>query len=221
MNLLEFITSTPAPGAGAGRIYGVVIGLVTNNQDPDNLGRVKVRFPWLTDTDESYWARVATLMAGNERGSFFLPEVDDEVLVAFEHGNVQLPYVIGALWNGVDTAPRNNADGRNNVRVIRSRSGHELIFNDDADARGEQVEIHTKAGHRILLDDSAGQEKITIADKTGSNTIEIDSVQNAMTISAQMKLSLKAQMIEIEAGTMMTMKAGATLTIQGALVRIN
>ncbi len=81
------------------RINGVVIGIVTNNNDPQGMGRVRVRFPWRGDDDESYWARVATMMAGKDRGTFFLPEVDDEVLVAFDHGDINHPYVIGALWN--------------------------------------------------------------------------------------------------------------------------
>ena len=84
------------------RFYGVVVGIVTNNQDPDNMHRVKVRFPWLNQDHESNWARVATSMAGNGRGAYFLPEVDDEVLVAFEHGLIDQPYVIGSLWNGKD-----------------------------------------------------------------------------------------------------------------------
>ena len=95
--LIDLINASPARN---GRILGVVTGVVTNNKDPDKLGRVKVRFPWLSDTDESWWARVASPMAGKDRGVFFLPEVDDEVLVAFEHGDPRFPYVIGALWNG-------------------------------------------------------------------------------------------------------------------------
>ena len=221
MNLAELLQYPEGQPAHDGRVFGVVVGVVTNNQDPDKLGRVKVRFPWLSQDDESYWARIAVLMAGNNRGTWFLPEVDDEVLVAFEHGDVRMPYVLGALWNGVDAPPRDNSDGKNNQRVIRSRSGHELVFNDDSDGQKEQVSIVTKAGHSVVLDDSSGQENITIKDKTGSNTVVIDSVQNAITISAQMKISLKAQTIEIEADTMLTAKAGATLTVQGALVKIN
>jgi uncharacterized protein involved in type VI secretion and phage assembly len=221
MNLLGLLADGPPPDARTNKIYGVVVGIVTNNQDPDKLGRVKVRFPWLDDDDESNWARVATLMAGKDRGAFFLPEVEDEVLVAFEHGDVQFPYVLGALWNGTDTPARANDDGNNNLRVFKSRSGHELIFNDDSQGKKEQVEIHTNAGHQILLDDSAGQEKITIKDKSGNNSIQIDSAQNAIAISSQMKLSLKAQTIEIEAGATMTIKAGATMTIKGAMVQIN
>ena len=84
---------------------GVVIGLVTNNQDPDGQGRVKVKFPWLSDDQESNWARLAMPMAGKNRGLFLLPEVGDEVLVMFEQGDVNHPYVIGAVWNGADTPP--------------------------------------------------------------------------------------------------------------------
>jgi uncharacterized protein involved in type VI secretion and phage assembly len=133
MNLAELLQYPEGQAAHDGRVFGVVVGVVTNNQDPDKLGRVKVRFPWLSQDDESYWARIAVLMAGNNRGAWFLPEVDDEVLVAFEHGDVRMPYVLGALWNGVDAPPRDNSDGKNNQRVIRSRSGHELVFNDDSD----------------------------------------------------------------------------------------
>ena len=218
------------------RIEGIVLGIVTNNQDPERVGRVKIKFPWLTDSDESYWAKVATLMAGKDRGAFFLPEVGDEVLVAFDHGDINYPYVIGALWNGVDTPPETNADGKNNIRKIKSRSGHEIIFDDNDEQKKEKIVIHTKAGHTIILDDSAGEEKIEIKDKTGNNSIMIDSVQNAITISSQMKLSIKAQDIEIESGGMMSIKAqimkiesggmmniksGAILNIQGTLVKIN
>lgn len=203
------------------RITGVVIGIVTNNKDTEGMGRVKVKFPWRGDSDESYWARVSTLMAGKDRGAFFLPEVGDEVLVAFDHGDINHPYVIGALWNGVDTPPETNADGKNNIRKIKSRSGHEIIFDDNDEQKKEKIEIHTKAGHTIILDDSAGAEKIEIKDKTGNNSIMIDSVQNAIAISSQMKLSIKAQAIEIESGGMMSIKSSATLTIQGAIVKIN
>jgi len=219
MNLIELLEAPESRHGSHGCIYGVVPGIITNNQDPEGMGRVKVSFPWLSAGDESYWARVAAPMAGNNRGTWFLPEVADEVLVAFEHGDVRAPYVLGALWNGQDKTPRDNSDGKNNERVIRSRSGHELVFNDDS--QGAHVQITTNAGHQFLLDDTSGQENITVKDKTGNNTIVIDSSQNAITITAQMKLTLKAQTIEIDADTMLTAKAGATLTIQGTLVKIN
>lgn len=208
-------------GRNSGRTDGVVIGIVTNNKDPEGMGRVKVKFPWREQEDESTWARVATMMAGKERGSFFLPEVDDEVLVIFGNGDISDPYVIGCLWNGQDKPPDTNSDGKNNIRKIKSRSGHEIIFNDNSEQKTESVEIHTKAGHTVLLDDSAGKEKVEIKDKTGSNSIVIDSAQNSITIESAAKLKIKSQTIEIEAGATMTIKSSATLTLQGAIVKIN
>jgi len=193
------------------RNYGVAIGVVTNNKDPESLGRVKLNFPWRDPSDESHWARVATLMAGKDRGTYFLPEVGDEVLVSFDHGDINHPYVIGALWNGEDKPPEKNADGKNNTRIIKSKSGHKIIFNDEQGS--EKVEIITKSGSQIILDDSAGKEKIEIKDKTGSNSIIIDAAQNSISMSSKMKVSIQAQMIEI--------KAGGTLNLQGGLVKIN
>jgi uncharacterized protein involved in type VI secretion and phage assembly len=219
MNLLELLNDKEDASAVTGRVYGVVVGVVTNNQDPEKLGRVKVVYPWLSDSEESHWARVATLMAGKDRGSFYLPEVDDEVLLAFEHGDVRFPYVLGALWNGKDTPHYDNADGKNDKRVITSRAGHEFVF-DDNDQKG-QVVIHTKKNHTITLDDSAGGEKISIVDKTGSNSVEIDSVQNSIAVKSAMKLTIESQVIEIKAGATMKLEAGATMTIKGAVVMIN
>ena len=134
-----------------GRITGVVIGIVTNNHDPDRLGRVKVRFPWLSGSTESHWARVATPMAGNGRGLYFLPEVDDEVLVLFERGDVRFPFVIGALWNGKDQAPAGNSDGKNALRVIKSRSGHLIRFDDSEKAQKIEI-IDATSSNRIVID---------------------------------------------------------------------
>ncbi len=221
MTLFDLLTDQTGLESRRGRVWGAVVGLVTNNKDPEKLGRVKVKFPWLTDADESHWARVATFMAGKGRGGYFLPEVDDEVVVVFEHGDVRFPFVVGVLWNGVDAARYDNGDGKNNVRAITSRSGHELVFDDNAAQKKERLEIHTKAGHRIVLDDAGGAEKILIEDKSKKNRVEFDSVKGAIAVQAQLKLSLKAAQIEIDAGTTLKLKAGATLEIQGALVKIN
>lgn len=201
------------------KIYGVVVGIVTNNNDPEGLGRVKLSFPWRDCEQESYWARIATMMAGNERGTYFLPEVEDEVLVAFERGDINEPYVIGMLWNGKDKPPGDNSDGKNNVKKIKTKNGHELVFSDEEGK--EKIEIKSKAGHTIVLDDAGGAEKIEIKDKSGSNSVVIDSVQNGITIESSTSLKLKSQMIEIESGGMMKIKAGAVLTIEGSLVKIN
>jgi uncharacterized protein involved in type VI secretion and phage assembly len=178
-----------------------------------------VKFPWLSEDNETDWVRVSTFMAGSDMGSFFLPNVGDEVLVAFEQGNLNCPYVIGALWNGKAKPPETNSDGKNNIRKIKSKSGHEVIFNDEE--KKEKIEIHTKAGHKIILDDTSGKEKVEISDKDGNNSLLIDSATNSIALSSQMKLSIKAQTIEIEAGGMMTIKSSGTLTIQGSLVKIN
>ena len=192
------------------RINGVVSAIVTNNNDPEHLGRVRVNFPWLAEESESYWAKVASFMAGNDRGSFFLPEVGDEVLVAFEHGDINFPYVIGALWNGEDTPPESNSDGRNNIKKIKTRSGHEIVF-DDSESQ-EKIVITSKSGHHIILDDTAGGEKIVIEDKNG-NSIKMDAVTNTITMKSSIKLSIEANIIDI--------KADSVLTLQGGIVRIN
>ncbi|HKJ69037.1 MAG TPA: phage baseplate assembly protein V [bacterium] len=219
MNLLELLNNRPADYSPMGKIYGVVVGIVTDNQDPEGMGRVKVKYPWLSDEEESYWARVATLMAGKDRGSFYLPEVDDEVLLAFDHGDVRFPYILGMLWNGQDTPRYTNDDGNNDIRAITSRSGHEIIL-DDNDQKGK-VEIHTNAGHQVVLDDASGGEKVTVIDKTGSNSIEIDSNQNSIAVKSGMKLTIESQMIEIKSGGMMKLEATGNLTIKGAMVMIN
>ncbi|QWH88425.1 phage tail protein [Bacillus toyonensis] len=217
MNLLDlFHNDEGEPGDW---MKGVAIGIVTDNKDPENMGRVRINFPWRKADDQSYWARIATLMAGNGRGSFLIPEIEDEVLVAFEHGDINHPFVIGALWNGKDKPPETNNNGKNNIRKITSRSGHEIIFNDEE--HKEKVILHTKAGHTILLDDTSAAEKIEIKDKNERNKILFDSVQNAITIESMMQLKLKSSVIEIEAEASMILKSGNLLQIQGLPVKIN
>jgi uncharacterized protein involved in type VI secretion and phage assembly len=197
------------------RIYGVVVGLVTNNQDPDGVGRVKVRFPWLSDQDESYWARVAAPMAGKDRGVYLLPEVDDEVLVAFEHGDIRRPYVVGALWNSMDTPPASNDDGKNNIRIIKSRSGHVVKLNDE-DGK-ETIEIIDKSTKNSIVIDTAGNT-ITI---TSDKDITLKAANGTITLDAQ-KVAVKSSAdSKIEAGAGMDVKASGTMNIKGATVNIN
>lgn len=205
------------------QVSGVVVGIVTDNKDPEKMGRVKINFPWRAEEGEeqTYWARASTFMAGKDRGSFFLPEVHDEVLVAFDKGDIDHPFIIGSLWNGKDNPPETNEDGKNNIRKIKSRSGHEIIFDDNAEQKKEKLEIHTKAGHKVLLDDTVGKEKIEITDKTGGNKMVIDSVKNSIDIESAAQLNIKAKMITIEATGNLTVKSGAVLTIQGTMVKIN
>lgn len=215
MNFLDVLNHSVNEEARSGRIHGVVIGVVTNNQDPDKMGRVKVKFPWLSDVDESWWARIAAPMAGKQRGAYFLPEVNDEVLVAFEHGDVRFPYVLGALWNGQDAPPITNSDGKNNIRMIQSRSGHVVKLNDED-----------------------GKETIEIIDKSQKNSIVIDTSKNTVTITSDKDITLSAskgtikldaQNVEISgsqgakltSGGSMNVEASGTMTIKGATVNIN
>jgi len=197
----------PKSAAKSDRFFGVMVGIVTNNKDPEKLGRVRVKFPWLSDDHESWWARIAAPMAGSGRGVYFLPEPNDEVLVAFEHGDVRFPYVLGALWNGDDKPPATNDDGKNNIRVIHSRSGH-----------------------LIRLDDTAGDEKVEFIDKTGGNSITIKSSDNSLTITCTGKLKLHADGgveitsnadVKVQANATMSLQASAPMTIKGAVVNIN
>lgn len=203
------------PGRDADRFYGVVVGMVTNNRDPEHMHRVKVSFPWLADGAESNWAEVAAAMAGNDRGAYFLPEVGDEVLVAFQHGSVDHPFVIGALWNGKDAAPESNADGENNHRTIRSRSGHVVRLNDKAGA--ETIEIIDKTGNQKVVIDSA------------ANTISIEAQGDISITSSSGKLSMSAVGIELDskadvkvkAAASMDLEANAVVTVKGAMIKLN
>ena len=215
MKLFDLLIDPEEREARCDRIYGVVVGIVTNNEDPEALGRVKVKFPWLSDEDESDWARIAAPMAGKERGIYFLPEVDDEVLVVFQQGDVRFPYIIGALWNGKDKPPASNEDGKNNIRLIKSRSGHVIRLNDED-----------------------GKETIEIMDKTEKNSIVFDTAANTIAITAdgditlsasQGTIKLEAQNIEIkssadtkvESGAEMDLTASSTMNLQGQTINLN
>jgi uncharacterized protein involved in type VI secretion and phage assembly len=143
------------------RVYEPMIALVTDNKDPSKLGRVKIKFPVLSDKDTSWWAPIIMLGAGKNRGWLFIPEINDEVLVIFEHGEHDKPLVVGALWNGKDKPHDSNPDPfTNDHRVIKSRQGS-----------------------RILLDDG-GEPKIVIEDGTGKGRITIDTKNNKIIIEA-------------------------------------
>jgi uncharacterized protein involved in type VI secretion and phage assembly len=219
------------PEAQNSRCYGVVIGVVTNNQDPDKLGRVKVKFPWLSDQDESNWARIATPMAGKERGLYCLPEVDDEVLVVFEQGDMAFPYILGALWNGKDKPPGSNDDGKNNVRMIKSRSGHIIRLTDESDQ--EKIEIIDKSGKNSIVFDTAkntiaitSEKDITLSAPKGTIKLDAQNVEIKSTadtkLTADKGLTMKASAsAKLEASAGIAIEAKGTTNIKGATINLN
>jgi len=212
MTLMEGATRETTHEAG-GYVKGVAVALVTQNKDEEGLCRVKVRYPWHDKPRESYWARLSTPMAGKDRGLVLIPEVGDEVLVAFEREDLRFPYILGGLWNGQDKPPIANNDGKNDKRILRSRKKHYLLFDD-----GEKgvVELAHEKKRRIVFDDNG----FKVEDENG-NVVKVDSNSGAMTIEAKGQLNIKGATITIEATGTLELKASATLTIRGALVNIN
>ncbi len=177
--------------------FGVHPALVTDLKDPDGQGRVKVALPWAPDSDGGRyeaWARLATLMAGADRGSWLIPDVEDEVLVAFEAGDPRRPYVVGSLWNGSDRPPESmDGSGRNAKKVLRSRNGVKVTL-DDTDGR-EQLVLETPGGQRMTLKDGPGS--VEIADSNG-NSVKLESA--GITVTASAKVTINASTVEVSAG---------------------
>ena len=202
MTFPEIINLDRAATGPGGRFYGFYPAVVTDNQDPDGQGRVRVKLPWSPDNGgELYenWARLATMMAGNERGSWFIPDLEDEVLVGFEAGDPRRPYVIGMLWNGTD-APPEQMDSDNNLKSIVSRADIRITM-DDSEG-GVKLTLSTPGGHSLVFDD--GDSSITATDSTG-NIIKMDSGGISITASSQVKID--ASTIKASAG-MVTVDAG-------------
>jgi uncharacterized protein involved in type VI secretion and phage assembly len=180
-----------------GRWYGVYPALVSDINDPDGQGRVRVTLPWSPDTgSDRYeaWARLATLMGGGNRGSWFIPDVNDEVLVIFEGGDPRRPYVVGGLWNGTDAPPEAmDGAGKNNLKVIRSRNGVKLTL-DDKDGQ-ERLVLETPGGQTITMKDGPGA--VEIVDSNG-NSIKLET--SGITISAAAKVTINASVVKVTAG---------------------
>jgi uncharacterized protein involved in type VI secretion and phage assembly len=195
--------SGPADSAD-GRFYGAYPALVTDIMDPDQQGRVKIRLPWSPDPGGGVyeaWARMATLMAGNNRGAWFIPDVDDEVLVVFEAGDPSRPYMIGALWNGQDAPPETmDGAGINNLKTIRSRNGLRISL-DDRNGQ-ESLTLETPGGQKVVLKDGPGA--IEAADSNG-NEIKLET--GGVTVTAAAKVTVTAGVVEVTAG-MLTVNAG-------------
>jgi uncharacterized protein involved in type VI secretion and phage assembly len=185
------------------RYYGVYPALVTDIVDPDGQGRVQVRLPWSPDDNGgSYriWARLATLMTGSDRGTWFIPDVDDEVLISFAAGDPRRPFVVGALWNGQDAPPETmDSAGDNNIKSIVSRQGIHITMDDSS---GQEKLILETPQQRIVVDD--GGRSVEITDANG-NSVRMES--SGITVTASAKVTINASTVEVSAG-MVNVSAG-------------
>ena len=177
-------------------INGVVIGTVKSVDDPESLGRVQLTFPWMNEAEpESNWARIAAPMSGGERGFQFMPEVDDEVLVAFEQGDLRFPYVIGGLWNGQQKPPRTDPK----KRAIKTVSDHTLEF-----------------------DDTDGAEKISLLWKGDKPSFELEQDKITIALNATCKITMESSGISIEfdSGNKITVDSSG-VTVKGTQIKLN
>jgi len=231
LSLIEDTFNAPRRGEG----INSTIGIVTNNNDPESMGRVKVKFPMLAGDVESHWIRIVAPGAGNKRGFFCLPEVDDEVLVIFMNGDPNLPLILGGIWNGKDIPPLDSSDavenGKVHQRVFKTREGHTITF---IDGKKSGVEIQTKGGHKLTLEDeqkratlvTASGQKLILDDSGSKVTIESTGDLNVkaggnLKLEATGNLTLKGQAFSISANASGEVKSSGTLTVQGSLVKIN
>jgi len=190
-------TERVSTGPG-GLFYGVYPALVVEVVDPDKQGRVRVRLPWSPDTGSSNyeaWARLATMMGGNNRGTWFIPDKNDEVLVAFEGGNPRRPYVVGALWNGLDTPPETiDEAGENNRKTILSRQGVRITLDDTVGA--VKLRLETPNGQAVILSDA---DNSILVETSNGNSIKMDA--EGITIIAAGQIKAQGSTVEITAGS--------------------
>lgn len=196
---LQQIFDSRLPTGYGGNFYGVYSAQVTDIADPDGQGRVRIALPWSPDGDANEyqaWARVATLMAGNNRGSWFIPHEGDEVLIAFNAGDTRHPYVIGSLWNGQDQPPESMDSGGNNyAKTIQSKNGVRISLNDE-DGR-ESLTMETPGGQSFVLKDGPGE--VEIQDSNG-NSVKLSS--SGITVDASVKVTINATIVEVKAATL-------------------
>lgn len=165
----------------------LLVGIVTDNEDPEGWGRVKVKFPTLTEEHASNWARVVAIGAGNQRGFDCLPEINDEVLVAFEHGDIHRPYIIGAVWNGKDAPPNpvedDVQDGKVRLRTFKTRAGHKIQFVEEDKGRSKKgAYIETAEGHKLCINDS---EKIVEIETSAGHKLQLNDLDGSISISSK------------------------------------
>lgn len=214
------------PEGGDHGLGGVYVAIVTQNQDSEkNLARVKVSYPWLPSEDEqSFWAPVCVPMVGSEFGTYCLPEVGDTVLVAFVAGDIRYPIVIGGLWSEKDPPPETNEGEKNDFRVIKSRSGHRLLFDDSSSGK---LVLSDKSDKHVLAcgphgSGGSGPNAYGVGSpaalgsdaKKGVSLGALSGDLNILCPSGTLKV--EAQSIEINADTGVDLKASSDLKIQAS-----
>src|SRR2546430_353891 len=209
--------------AADSKMFGVEVAIVTNVKDDDKLGRIKVCFPRLPGKPESDWVRVAQPAAGAGRGFYWLPQVNDEVLVAFERGEAHRPYVLGALWNGKDAPMKDAYTDENTIRMIQTKSGHQIIFDDTKDA--EKIVIADKSGKRTMTFD-VKNKKFLIEASEGD--VEVHAAKKVILDCEDLEIKTKKSG-KVDVGTSFDLnisakgqiKAGPRLDIKATRVDIN
>ena len=195
------------------RFFGVVEAIVADVNDPEGEGRIKCTFPWLDEMTVSEWCRVSQFYAGPGYGAFWIPEVRDEVLVAFVHGLMCQPIVLGGLYNGKDKPSTQRKDDLDQ-KLFRTKAGHQILLDDSKDKHAitittnggheanlsdfeKKVSLKTSGGHTIKLDDSG---KVVSVKTSGGHTVKLDdSGTVAVEHSGGAKISMEAAQITIEA----------------------
>jgi uncharacterized protein involved in type VI secretion and phage assembly len=220
LGLMSLGATNGAAAGGAPPTPGVFIGQVTNNDDPQNLGRLKLKFPWLSDSYESDWARVAFVGAGPNSGVVFLPEVDDEVLCACEFGDLRRVFVLSPLHNGKDTPNLGDGlvdGGKVKRRGVVSRKGHMLIFLDDDSKSG--IALITSDGNlKISLNET--NSEITIHCK-GKVTLETDSDDISIKSGADVTIQAQGNVNVSGSGGVKVDGGGGVVEMTGSLIKLN
>jgi uncharacterized protein involved in type VI secretion and phage assembly len=238
--------------AERGKKYGVYVGIVTDNKDPDGNYRVRVRIPSQengdssgTSSESTFWYRICTFGAGADRGMYNMPEINDEVLIAFENGEISHGYVVGSLWNKTSKTTDKNSTGKNDDRWYKSRSGSMLKFGD-----GDTTSVlaQSSGGHKVFLDDggkiliqhSSGNTKVTLLasdikiESSGDTIVDCDNFKVTAKTNIEMKsgadtkitasANIKGQAsanVEFQASAEGKFQASGPITIKGAIVNIN
>lgn len=205
--------------AGGQPISGVFVGQVTNNDDPNNLGRVKLQFPWLSDSYELDWARVTQVGAGPQSGVMFIPEVGDEVLCSCEFGDMRRLYVLSGLHNGQDTPDLGDElidGGAVKRRGIVSRKGHKLVFFDD-DSKSGIALLSSDGNLRISLNETNGEIHIHCQGKV---TIDTDSGDIAINSGGDLTLTAQGN-VDVNGQGGVKVETSAILEMSGELIKLN